>query len=140
MIARSCAALGLALLVPVLVTSCKKNIPAILGTLAAGLPGSPSADESQALQFHSGLALGMFLAWLHDERIRCVLSDTMTENSSLDNFNSYIMFDECLLMCLLVYSSDISGLSVAELLVKHLERLEDCCFNPSLEYKLVHLI
>uniref|UniRef100_A0A8C2EJ14 Focadhesin n=1 Tax=Cyprinus carpio TaxID=7962 RepID=A0A8C2EJ14_CYPCA len=98
-IARSCAALGLALLVPVLVTSCKKNIPAILGTLAAGLPGSPSADESQALQFHSGLALGMFLAWLHDERI-----------------------------------SDISGLSVAELLVKHLERLEDCCFNPSLEY------
>ncbi|XP_042615559.1 focadhesin isoform X2 [Cyprinus carpio] len=98
-IARSCAALGLALLVPVLVTSCKKNIPAILGTLAAGLPGSPSADESQALQFHSGLALGMFLAWLHDERI-----------------------------------SDISGLSVAELLVKHLERLEDCCFNPNLEY------
>uniref|UniRef100_A0A8C1DHG3 Focadhesin n=1 Tax=Cyprinus carpio carpio TaxID=630221 RepID=A0A8C1DHG3_CYPCA len=98
-IARSCAALGLALLVPVLVTSCKKNIPAILGTLAAGLPGSPSADESQALQFHSGLALGMFLAWLHDERI-----------------------------------SDISGQSVAELLVKHLERLEDCCFNPSLEY------
>uniref|UniRef100_A0A671LWT3 Focadhesin-like n=1 Tax=Sinocyclocheilus anshuiensis TaxID=1608454 RepID=A0A671LWT3_9TELE len=98
-IAHSCAALGLALLVPVLVTSCKKNIPAILGTLAAGLPGSPSADESQALQFHSGLALGMFLAWLHDERV-----------------------------------SDIAGQSVAELLVKHLERLEDCCFNPNLDY------
>uniref|UniRef100_A0A673I2X3 Uncharacterized protein n=1 Tax=Sinocyclocheilus rhinocerous TaxID=307959 RepID=A0A673I2X3_9TELE len=98
-IARSCAALGLALLVPVLVTSCRENVPAILGTLAAGLPGSPTADESQALQFHSGLALGMFLAWLHDERV-----------------------------------SDISGQSVAELLMKHLERLEDCCFNPNLEY------
>uniref|UniRef100_A0A672R7J8 Focadhesin n=1 Tax=Sinocyclocheilus grahami TaxID=75366 RepID=A0A672R7J8_SINGR len=98
-IARSCAALGLALLVPVLVTSRRENVPAILGTLAAGLPGSPTADESQALQFHSGLALGMFLAWLHDERV-----------------------------------SDISGQSVAELLMKHLERLEDCCFNPNLEY------
>ncbi|KAF4111436.1 focadhesin [Onychostoma macrolepis] len=98
-IARSCAALGLALLVPVLVTSRRENVPAILGTLAVGLPGSPTADESQALQFHSGLALGMFLAWLNDERV-----------------------------------SDISGQSVAELLMKHLERLEDCCFNPNLEY------
>uniref|UniRef100_A0A671NAT4 Uncharacterized protein n=1 Tax=Sinocyclocheilus anshuiensis TaxID=1608454 RepID=A0A671NAT4_9TELE len=98
-IARSCAALGLALLVPVLVTSRRENVPAILGTLAAGLPGLPTADESQALQFHSGLALGMFLAWLHDEGV-----------------------------------SDISGQSVAELLMKHLERLEDCCFNPNLEY------
>lgn len=78
MIARSCAALGLALLVPVLVTSRRENVPAILGTLAAGLPGSPTADESQALQFHSSLALGMFLAWLHDERVRCVLRDTIT--------------------------------------------------------------
>ncbi|ROL45532.1 Focadhesin [Anabarilius grahami] len=98
-IARSCAALGLALLVPVLATSRRESVPAILGTLAAGLPDSPAADESQAVQFHSGLALGMFLAWLHDERV-----------------------------------SDISGQSVAELLMKHLERLEVCCFNPNLEY------
>lgn len=98
-IARSCAALGLACLVPVLVTSRKESIPTILGTLATGLPDSPTADESQAVQFHSGLALGMFLAWLNDERV-----------------------------------SDISGQSVAELLKKHLERLEVCCFNPNLEY------
>lgn len=98
-IARSCAALGLALLVPVLVTWRRDSIPSILGTLEAGLPGSATADESQALQFHSGLALGMFLAWLLDERV-----------------------------------SDISGQSVAELLMKHLERLEVCCFDPNLEY------
>ncbi|XP_077083940.1 focadhesin isoform X2 [Siphateles boraxobius] len=98
-IARSCASLGLACLVPVLVTSRKESIPTILGTLATGLPDSPTADESQAVQFHSGLALGMFLAWLNDERV-----------------------------------SDISGQSVAELLKKHLERLEVCCFNPNLEY------
>ncbi|KAG1959357.1 focadhesin [Pimephales promelas] len=98
-IARSCAALGLACLVPVLVTSHKESIPTILDTLATGLPDSPTADESQAVQFHSGLALGMFLAWLNDERV-----------------------------------SDISGQSVAELLKKHLERLEVCCFNPNLEY------
>ncbi|XP_067301442.1 focadhesin isoform X2 [Pseudorasbora parva] len=98
-IARSCAALGLALLVPMLVTSRKESVPTILGTLAAGLPDSPTADESQAVQFHSGLALGMFLAWLNDERV-----------------------------------SDISGLSVADLLTKYMERLEVCCFNPNLEY------
>lgn len=79
MIARSCAALGLALLVPVLVTSRRESVPAILGTLAAGLPDSPTADESQAVQFHSGLALGMFLAWLHDERVRYVHVETVTE-------------------------------------------------------------
>ncbi|CAM4516532.1 unnamed protein product [Leuciscus chuanchicus] len=98
-IARSCAALGLACLVPVLVTSRKESVPTILDTLATGLPDSPTADESQAVQFHSGLALGMFLAWLNDERV-----------------------------------SDISGQSVAELLKKHLERLEVCCFNSNLEY------
>ncbi|XP_051570142.1 focadhesin-like isoform X1 [Myxocyprinus asiaticus] len=98
-IARSCAALGLALLVPVLVMSRRESVPAILGTLAAGLPGSPTADESQAVQFHGGLTLGMFLAWLHDERV-----------------------------------SDISGQSVTELLMKHLEPLEACTFNHNLEY------
>ncbi|XP_056600101.1 focadhesin isoform X2 [Triplophysa dalaica] len=74
-IARSCAALGLALLVPVLVMSRRESVPAVLSTLAAGLPGSPTADESQAVQFHSGLALGMFLACLQNEKVSagCVL-------------------------------------------------------------------
>ncbi|XP_073669467.1 focadhesin [Paramisgurnus dabryanus] len=78
-IARSCAALGLALLVPVLVTSRRESVPAVLGTLAAGLPSSPTADESQAVQFHSGLALGMFLAWLHDERVSDISGQSVTE-------------------------------------------------------------
>uniref|UniRef100_A0AAR2JEK1 DUF3730 domain-containing protein n=1 Tax=Pygocentrus nattereri TaxID=42514 RepID=A0AAR2JEK1_PYGNA len=75
-IARSCAALGLALLVPVLVTSHRDAVPTILSTLSAGLPGAPTADESQALQFHSGLALGMLLAWMNEERVSagCVLA------------------------------------------------------------------
>ncbi|XP_057196006.1 focadhesin isoform X2 [Triplophysa rosa] len=98
-IARSCAALGLALLVPVLVTSRRESVPAVLSTLAAGLPGSPTADESQAVQLHSGLALGMFLACLHNERV-----------------------------------SDISGRSVAELLMEHFQLLEACCFKTHLEY------
>ncbi|XP_055052294.2 focadhesin [Misgurnus anguillicaudatus] len=78
-IARSCAALGLALLVPVLVTSRRESVPAVLATLAAGLPSSPTADESQAVQFHSGLALGMFLAWLHDERVSDICGQSVTE-------------------------------------------------------------
>ncbi|XP_072543953.1 focadhesin [Salminus brasiliensis] len=78
-IARSCAALGLALLVPVLVTSHRDAVPAILSTLSAGLPGAPTADESQALQFHSGLALGMLLAWLNEERVSDISGKSMWE-------------------------------------------------------------
>ncbi|XP_017574339.1 focadhesin isoform X2 [Pygocentrus nattereri] len=78
-IARSCAALGLALLVPVLVTSHRDAVPTILSTLSAGLPGAPTADESQALQFHSGLALGMLLAWMNEERVSDIGGTTMWE-------------------------------------------------------------
>ncbi|KAI4879710.1 hypothetical protein NFI96_001199 [Prochilodus magdalenae] len=78
-IARSCAALGLALLVPVLVTSHRDAVPTILSTLSAGLPGAPTADESQALQFHSGLALGMLLAWMNEERVSDIGGQSMWE-------------------------------------------------------------
>uniref|UniRef100_A0A673VPZ0 Focadhesin n=1 Tax=Salmo trutta TaxID=8032 RepID=A0A673VPZ0_SALTR len=67
-IARSCAALALSLVVPVLVAWHKDSVPQVLATLRAGLPGSPTADDSQAVQFHSGLALGMLLSCLHQER------------------------------------------------------------------------
>lgn len=69
-IARSCAALGLAMLVPVLVTSHRDAVSSVRDTLQAGLPGVPTADDSQAVQFHSGLALGMLLAWLNEEKVR----------------------------------------------------------------------
>ncbi|XP_066536485.1 focadhesin isoform X2 [Hoplias malabaricus] len=76
-IARSCAALGLALLVPVLVTTHREAVPTILSTLSSGLPGAPTADESQALQFHSGLALGMLLAWLNEEKVSDIAGQSM---------------------------------------------------------------
>lgn len=69
-IARSCASLALSLLVPVLVVWQKDGLVQVLSALQAGLPGSPTADDSQAVQFHSGLALGMVLSSLHHQRLR----------------------------------------------------------------------
>lgn len=69
-IARSCASLALSLLVPVLVVWQRDGVAQVLSVLQAGLPGSPTADDSQAVQFHSGLALGMVLSSLHHQRLR----------------------------------------------------------------------
>ena len=69
-IARSCATLGLSLLVPVLVGWHREGVAQVLATLRARLPGGPGADDSQAVQFHSGLALGMVLACLHRQNLR----------------------------------------------------------------------
>uniref|UniRef100_A0A3Q3R8V0 Uncharacterized protein n=1 Tax=Monopterus albus TaxID=43700 RepID=A0A3Q3R8V0_MONAL len=63
-IARSCASLALSLLVPVLVVWQRDGLVQVLSVLQAGLPGAPTADDSQAVQFHSGLALGMVLSSL----------------------------------------------------------------------------
>lgn len=71
-IARSCASLALSLLVPVLVVWQRDGVAQVLAALRAGLPGSPTADDSQAVQFHSGLALGMVLSSLHHQRLRSV--------------------------------------------------------------------
>ncbi|CAB1345172.1 unnamed protein product, partial [Coregonus sp. 'balchen'] len=89
-IARSCAALALSLVVPVLVAWHKESVPQVLATLRAGLPGSPTADDSQAVQFHSGLALGMLLSCLHQERLSDVSGQKMTEllMSSLDTLEA----------------------------------------------------
>lgn len=73
-IARSAAATALSLLVPVFITSCKEKVEEILNMLTARLPGKPSADESQAVQIHMGLALGMFLSRLCEEKLRYSLS------------------------------------------------------------------
>ncbi|KAK1796967.1 hypothetical protein P4O66_008362 [Electrophorus voltai] len=78
-IARSCAALGLALLAPVLVTTHREAVPTVLDVLRAGLPSAPAADDSQALQFHSGLALGMLLARLLEERVSDIGGQSMWE-------------------------------------------------------------
>lgn len=98
-IARSAAATALSLLVPVFIISCKEKVEEILSMLTARLPGKPSADESQAVQIHMGLALGMFLSRLCEEKL-----------------------------------SDMSGQQMNLLLMKSLDALENCCFDPSLEY------
>uniref|UniRef100_A0A3P9C2E4 Focadhesin n=1 Tax=Maylandia zebra TaxID=106582 RepID=A0A3P9C2E4_9CICH len=68
-IARSCASLALSLLVSVLVVWQRDSLTHILSALRAGLPGSPAADDSQAIQFHSGLGLGMVLSTLLHQRL-----------------------------------------------------------------------
>ncbi|XP_035294530.1 focadhesin isoform X5 [Cricetulus griseus] len=98
-IARSAAATALSLLVPVFIISCKEKVEEILNMLTARLPGKPSADESQAVQIHMGLALGMFLSRLCEEKL-----------------------------------SDMSGQQMNLLLMKSLDALENCCFDPSLEH------
>lgn len=70
-IARSCSSLALSLLVPVLVVWQKDGLDQVLSVLRDGLPGSAAtADDSQAVQFHSGLALGMVASSLHHQRLR----------------------------------------------------------------------
>uniref|UniRef100_A0A669Q9U2 Focadhesin n=1 Tax=Phasianus colchicus TaxID=9054 RepID=A0A669Q9U2_PHACC len=68
-IARSCAATALSLLVPVIVVSCKEKVEEVLNMLTTRLPGKPNADESQAVQIHMGLALGMFISRLCEEKV-----------------------------------------------------------------------
>lgn len=38
--------------------------------LTERLPGKQNADESQAVQIHMGLGLGMFISRLYEEKIR----------------------------------------------------------------------
>ncbi|CAL9694547.1 unnamed protein product [Knipowitschia caucasica] len=77
-IARSCASLALSLLVPVMVLWQREGVAEVLAVLSSALPGAPTADESQVVQFHSGLALGTVLASLHHQR----LSDVSKQNST----------------------------------------------------------
>ncbi|KAH1168614.1 focadhesin [Mauremys mutica] len=76
-IARSCAAIALSLLVPVFIVSCKEKVEEVLSVLTARLPGKPNADESQAVQIHIGLALGMFISRLFEEKVSDVSGQQM---------------------------------------------------------------
>ncbi|XP_047426080.1 focadhesin [Mugil cephalus] len=90
-IARSCASLALSLLVPVLVVWQRDGLVQVLAALQAGLPGSPTADDSQAIQFHSGLALGMVLSSLHQQR----LSDVSAQKDNDLLFSSLDALEKC---------------------------------------------
>uniref|UniRef100_A0A8C3GCC7 Focadhesin n=1 Tax=Cyclopterus lumpus TaxID=8103 RepID=A0A8C3GCC7_CYCLU len=76
--------LALSLLVPVLVVWQRDGLGQVLSALQAGLPGFPTADDSQAVQFHSGLALGMVLSSLHHQ----LQKDTDQLHSSLEALES----------------------------------------------------
>ncbi|KAJ6669513.1 hypothetical protein lerEdw1_000061, partial [Lerista edwardsae] len=76
-IACSCAAMALSLLVPVFIVSYKEKVEEVLNVLVAKLPGKPNADESQAIQIHMGLALGMFISRLCEEKVSDVPGNQM---------------------------------------------------------------
>uniref|UniRef100_A0A8C4SN13 Focadhesin n=1 Tax=Erpetoichthys calabaricus TaxID=27687 RepID=A0A8C4SN13_ERPCA len=90
-IARSCASLALSLMVPVLITTYNENIVEILNILCLGLPGKQNADESQAVQFHTGLALGMFLSSLYEEHA----SEVSAQKINLLLMKSLDMLEGC---------------------------------------------
>ncbi|KAM9329744.1 focadhesin [Gastrophryne carolinensis] len=90
-IARSCAATALSLLVPVLVVSFKDMVEEVLSILTARLPGRPDADDSQPLQVHMGLALGMFLSRLCEEKF----SDTSGQQMNLVIMKALDALESC---------------------------------------------
>ncbi|KAM8793170.1 focadhesin [Eudromia elegans] len=90
-IARSCAATALSLLVPVFIVSCKEKIEEVLSMLTARLPGKPNADESQAVQIHMGLALGMFISRLYEEKV----SDLPSQQMNLLLMKSLDALEDC---------------------------------------------
>ncbi|XP_074137958.1 focadhesin isoform X2 [Sminthopsis crassicaudata] len=111
-IARSCAAMALSLLVPVFILSCKEKVEEVLSILTARLPGKPSADESQAVQIHMGLALGMFISRLCEEKVSDVSGQQlnlllMTSLDALENccFDTHLEYNTgCILGVGLVLS------------------------------------
>lgn len=120
-IARSCAALALSLMVPLLITSHKESIKEILNTLTAGLPGKPHADESQAVQFHTGLALGMFLSCLYEERV----SDVSDQKMNLLLMKSLDALEGCCFDTSLEYNTGcILGVGLVLSLMSHSSQTE----------------
>uniref|UniRef100_A0A8C4XNL7 Focadhesin n=1 Tax=Falco tinnunculus TaxID=100819 RepID=A0A8C4XNL7_FALTI len=90
-IARSCAATALSLLVPVFIVSCKEKVEEVLSMLTDRLPGKPNADESQAVQIHVGLGLGMFISCSYEEK----LSDIPSQQINLALVKSLDALEEC---------------------------------------------
>ncbi|XP_024907153.1 focadhesin isoform X2 [Pteropus alecto] len=120
-IARSAAATALSLLVPVFITSCKEKVEEILNMLTARLPGKPSADESQAVQIHMGLALGMFLSRLCEEK----LSDISGQQMNLLLMKSLDALENCCFDTSLEYNTGcILGVGLVLSLMSHSSQME----------------
>ncbi|XP_057576086.1 focadhesin isoform X1 [Hippopotamus amphibius kiboko] len=119
--ARSAAATALSLLVPVFIISCKEKVEEILNMLTARLPGKPSADESQAVQIHMGLALGMFLSRLCEEK----LSDISGQQMNLLLMKSLDALENCCFDTSLEYNTGcILGVGLVLSLMSHSSQTE----------------
>ncbi|XP_075416104.1 focadhesin isoform X2 [Tenrec ecaudatus] len=120
-IARSAAATALSLLVPVFITSCKEKVEEILSMLTARLPGKPSADEPQALQIHMGLALGMFLSRLCEEK----LSDLSGQQMNLLLMKSLDALEKCCFDTSLEHNTGcVLGFGLALSSMSHSDQIE----------------
>ncbi|KAM5258004.1 focadhesin isoform 2-T4 [Hipposideros larvatus] len=120
-IARSAAATALSLLVPVFIISCKEKVEEILNMLTARLPGKPSADESQAVQIHMGLALGMFLSRLCEEKV----SDISGQQMNLLLMKSLDALENCCFDTSLEYNTGcILGVGLVLSLMSHSTQVE----------------
>uniref|UniRef100_A0A8D0HNI8 Focadhesin n=1 Tax=Sphenodon punctatus TaxID=8508 RepID=A0A8D0HNI8_SPHPU len=120
-IARSCAATALSLLVPVFIVSCKEKVEEVLNILAARLPGKPNADESQAVQIHMGLALGMFISRLCEEKV----SDVSGQQMNLLLMKSLDALEDCCFDASLEYNTGcILGVGLVLSLMSHSSKTE----------------
>ncbi|XP_054843090.1 focadhesin [Eublepharis macularius] len=115
-IARSCAAMALSLLVPVFIVSHKEKIEEVLNMLVAMLPGKPNADESQAVQIHMGLALGMFISRIYEEKV----SDVSDKQMNLLLMKSLDTLEDCCFDTSLEYNTGcILGVGLVLSLMSH---------------------
>ncbi|KAF6327318.1 focadhesin [Rhinolophus ferrumequinum] len=120
-IARSAAATALSLLVPVFIISCKEKVEEILNMLTARLPGKPSADENQAVQIHMGLALGMFLSRLCEEKV----SDISGQQTNLLIMKSLDALENCCFDTSLEYNTGcVLGVGLVLSLMSHSSQME----------------
>ncbi|XP_063151085.1 focadhesin isoform X1 [Candoia aspera] len=115
-IARSCAATSLSLLVPVFIVSYKERVEEVLNLLIAMLPGKPNADESQAVQIHMSLALGMFISRLCEEKV----SDVADKQMNLLLMKSLVALEDCCFDTSLEYNTGcILGVGLVLSLMNH---------------------
>uniref|UniRef100_A0A8C0FNP3 Focadhesin n=1 Tax=Bubo bubo TaxID=30461 RepID=A0A8C0FNP3_BUBBB len=120
-IARSCAATALSLLVPVFIVSCKEKVEEVLNMLTERLPGRPNTDESQAVQIHMGLGLGMFISRLYEEKV----SDVPSQQMSLVLMKSLDALEDCCFDTSLEYNPGcILGVGLVLSLMSHSSQTE----------------
>ncbi|XP_075383048.1 focadhesin [Mycteria americana] len=120
-IARSCAATALSLLVPVFIVSYKEKVEEVLNMLTDRLPGKPNADESQAVQIHMGLGLGMFISRLYEEKV----SDVPGQQMNLVLMKSLDVLEDCCFDTSLEYNTGcILGVGLVLSLMSHSSQTE----------------